>query len=163
MRKERVGQLGPPCSSVWVHLQAALFRGKRDGVLELDGLGRLTWREMIALADVLIGMVWTDLTLAEQDEIFRSYTSDTRNQRREVDRIYDCRHGSLHFLSWLTKGWPDSPGAMAGRRMLIRWLTTDRNRLCRHLRPARADPWSAGPNNFESPIRERLRTLVGEV
>ena len=146
-----------------VHLQAALFRGKHDGVLELEGLDRLTWREMIALADVLIGMVWTDLTLAEQDEIFRSYTSDTRNQRREVDRIYDCRHGSLHFLSWLTTGWPDSPGATVGRRMLIRWLSADRNRLCRHLRSAREDPWSAGPNNFESPIRERLRALAGAV
>ena len=144
-----------------VHLQAALFRGKRDGILELEGLGRVTWREMVALADVLIGMVWTDLTLAEQDEIFRLYTSDTLNQRREVDHIYDCRHGSLHFLAWLTAGWPDSPGARVGRRMLIRWLTADRNRLCRHLRPARADPWSAGPNNFESPIRERLRALAG--
>ena len=146
-----------------VLLQAALFRGKRDGVLELDGLGPLTWREMVALADVLIGMVWTDLTLAEQDEIFRLYTSDTHNQRRQVDRIYDCRHGSLHFLSWLTAGWPDSPGAMVGRRMLIRWLTADRNRLCRHLRPARADPWSACATNFESPIRERLRALAGAI
>jgi hypothetical protein len=118
---------------------------------------------MIAIADVLIGMVWTDLTLAEQDEIFRSYTSDTRDLRREEDRIYDCRHGSLHFLSWLTTRWPDSPGAVAGRRMLIRWLTADRNRLCRHLRPARADPWTWGANNFESPIRERLRALAGAV
>jgi hypothetical protein len=33
---------------------------------------------------------------------------------------------------------------MVGRRMLTRWLTADLNRLCRHLRPARADPWSAG-------------------
>jgi hypothetical protein len=144
-----------------IHLQTALYGGKRDGVLELEGLGRLTLNEMIALADVLIGMVWTDLTFAEQDEIFRSYTADTRSERREEDRIYDCRHGSLHFLSWLTTGWPDSPGAAIGRRMLIRWLTAERNRLCRHLRPASADPWTAGPSNFDPSIRQRLEALAG--
>jgi hypothetical protein len=35
-------------------------------------------------------------------------------------------------VTWLTTGWPDSPGAVVGRRMVIRWLTADRNRLCRH-------------------------------
>ncbi|MGO9264037.1 MAG: hypothetical protein ACLQBA_03975 [Candidatus Binataceae bacterium] len=43
-------------------MQAALFRGKCEGITELEGLGRLTWQEMVALADVLTGMVWTDLT-----------------------------------------------------------------------------------------------------
>ncbi len=144
-----------------VHLQTALYLGKRDGVLDLKGLGRLTWKEMVALADVLIGMVWTDFTLAEQEEIFRAYTADTRNQRQEADRIYDCRHGSLHFLNWLIAGWPDSPGALVSRRMLIRWLTAERNRICRHLRPASEGPWSMGPTNFDPSIRERLRTLAG--
>jgi hypothetical protein len=143
-----------------IHLQTALYGGKRDGVLEIEGLGRLTWKETIALADVLIGMVWTDLTFAEQDEIFRSYAADTRTQRRKEDRIYDCRHGSLHFLSWLSIGWPDSHGAAIGRHMLIRWLTAERNRVCRHLRPASADPWTAGPSNFDPSIRQRLQALA---
>jgi hypothetical protein len=129
--------------------------------VELEGLGRLTWQEMVALADVLIGMVWTDLTLVEQEKIFILYTSDPLTQPRADDAIYDCRHGSLQFLAWLTSGWPDSPGAKIGQSLLIRWLATDRNRLCRHLRAGSADPWSAGPSNFESPIRERLRALAG--
>jgi TniQ len=146
-----------------IHLQAALCRGKRDGVLDLRDLGRLTWKEMIALADVLVGMVWTDLTLGDQEKIFSAFAAGTANERREEDSIYDCRHGSLHFLCWLIAGWPDSPGAVHGRHLLIRWFTAERNRLCRHLRPASADPWCAGANNFEPSIRERLRMLTGAV
>jgi hypothetical protein len=155
-------------------MQAALLRGKCEGITELDGLGRLTWKEMVALADVLIGMVWTGLTLAEQEQIFLSYTSDPLNEPRGEDGIYDRRHGSLQFLAWLTEGWPDGPGAKVGQSMLIRWMTADgnrgmlidwltanRNRLCRHLRPPWADHWSAGPNNFEPPIQQRLRALAG--
>jgi hypothetical protein len=153
------GRSAPPHPAV-ARMQAALLRGKCTGATELEGLGRLTWREMVALTDVLIGMVWTDLTLTEQEEIFLSYTSDPSTKPRADDAIYDCRHGSLQFLAWLTGGWPDSPGAKIGQSMLIRWLTAERNRLCRHLRPPSADHWSAGPTNFEPPIVDRLRALA---
>lgn len=142
-------------------IQAALFRGKSDGLIELDGLGRFSWQELVALVDVLIGMVWTDLTLAEQQKIFLLYTSDSRNSSQEEESLFDCRHGRLRFLAWLTEGWPNSAGAKVGQSMLTRWLTADRNRLCRHLRVLDADPWTVGPSNFEPPIRERLRALVG--
>jgi hypothetical protein len=144
-----------------VRMQAALFRGKCEGVTELEGLGRLTWKEVVALADVMIGMVWTDMTLAEQEEVFLAYTSDSLTKPKAEDAIYDCRHASLRFLAWLTGGWPDSPGARVGQSMLIRWLAAGRNRLCRHLRSPRADHWSAGATNFEPPIRERLQALAG--
>lgn len=144
-----------------VRMQAAMLRGKHGGITELDGLGRFTWKEIVALADVIIGMVWTDLTLTEQEEVFLSYTSDRASNPSAEDAVFDCRHASLQFLAWLTEGWPSSPGAQVGQSMLIRWLTTDRNRLCRHLRPSPADPWTVGPNNFESSIRERLRILAG--
>ena len=144
-----------------VRMQAAMLRGKHGGITELDGLGRFTWKEIVALADVLIGMVWTDLTLAEQEEVFLSYTSDPATKPSPEDAVFDCRHASLQFLTWLTEGWPTSPGAQVGQSMLIRRLTVDRNRLCRHLRPPPADPWTAGPNNFEPSIRERLRILAG--
>jgi hypothetical protein len=138
-----------------------MLRGKHGGITELEGLGRFTWKEVVALADVLIGMVWTDLTLAEQEEIFLSYTSDPATRPRAEDAVYDCRHASLQFLAWLTESWPDSPGARVGQSMLIRWLTADRNRVCRHLRPPSTDPWTAGPNNLELSIRERLQVLAG--
>jgi hypothetical protein len=141
-------------------MQTRLLYAKRHGITGLDGLGRLTWMELVALADVIIGTLWTDLTLAEQEEIFLSYTSDPLTQPSAEDAIYDCRHRSLQFLAWLTEGWPDSAGARVGRTLLTRWLTADRNRLCRHLRSPSEDPWSAGPNNFEPSIRVRLRALA---
>ena len=116
---------------------------------------------MIALADVLLGMVWTDLTLAEQEQIFRLYGSETGNSPDGPDGVYDSRHGSLHFLAWLTERWPDSPGAMVGRDLLVRWLAADRNLLCRHLRPTSVDPWTTGPTNFEPPVAQRLAALAG--
>ena len=141
-------------------MQTAMLRGKQGGITELDGLGWFTWKEIVALVDVLIGMVWTDLTLAEQEAVFLSYTSDPATNPRAEDALFDCRHASLQFLAWLTEGWPNSPGAQLGQTMLIRWLTADHNRLCRHLRASPADPWTAGPSNFEPSIRERLRILA---
>lgn len=143
-----------------VRMQTALLRGKQVGVTELEGLGQFTWKEIVAFIDVLVGMVWTDLTLAEQEEIFLSYTSDPLTRPRAEDAAYDCRHASLQFVAWLIEGWPSSTGARVGQNLLVRWLTADRNRLCRHLRPPSADPWTAGADNFEPPIRERLRVLA---
>lgn len=143
-----------------MRIQASLLRGKSEGVTDVEGLGRFRWEEMVALADVLLGMVWTDLTLTEQERIFNLYISNSGDSAQEDDGIYDCRHGSLQFLAWLTQGWPNSPGAEIGRSMLVRWLTAHRNRLCRHLRPPGADPWSAGTTNFEPSIEQRLRVLA---
>jgi TniQ len=143
-----------------IRMQTALLRGKCEGMSELHGLGEFRWPEMIAFADVLLGMVWTDLTMAEQEQIFRLYGLETSNSRDGPDGIYDCRHGSLHFLAWLTEGWPDSAGATVGRRLLARWLAADRNRLCRHLHSTSADPWTVGPTNFEPPVARRLTALA---
>jgi hypothetical protein len=149
-----------PAHPAAVRMQTALLRGKQTGVTELDGLGRFTWKEIVALIDVLVGMLWTDLTLAEQEEIFLGYTSDPLTKPRAEDAVYDCRHASLQFVAWLIEGWPSSPGARVGQSMVARWLTADRNRLCRHLRLPSADPWTTGADNFEPPIRERLRVLA---
>jgi hypothetical protein len=143
-------------------IQTALMRGKAQGVTDIEGLGRFTWEEMVALADVLIGMLWTDLTLSEQQRIFHLYTADDAGDFAKGDNgIYHCRHGSLRFLAWLLEGWPNSQGARVGHSLLMRWLSADRNRLCRHLRPPGADPWTAGATNFEPSIQERLEVLAG--
>ena len=149
-----------PAHPTAVRMQTALLRGKQTGVTELEGLGRFSWKEIVALIDVLVGMVWTDLTLAQQEDIFLAYTSAPLTRPRAEDAVYDCRHASLQFVAWLIEGWPSSPGARAAQSMLVRWLTADRNRLCRHLRPPSADPWTTGADNFEPPIRERLRVLA---
>lgn len=144
-----------------VSMQAVLLEGKRRGVFDLTGLGSLTWKEMVALADVLLGTVWGDITLAEKEELLHAFASDALQEKPTLDGIFDRRHASLLFLAWLISGWPDSPGATVAHHLLSRWLTAERNRLCRHLHPAQEDPWTVGPNNFESPIRERLQALAG--
>lgn len=144
-----------------IRMQTALWHAKREGSVELKGLGVLTWKETVALTDVLIGMMYTHVTMAEQDQIFRLYVEEAGHPARDRDGPYETRHGSLRFLAWLIEGWPDGSGSTAGRSLLARWLMVDCNRLCRHLRPRSADPWTRGPYNFEPPIRERLRALAG--
>lgn len=124
-------------------------------------MGELTWKEIVALADVLIGMVWTDLTVAEQEQLWTQYMQVFRHEVRQPTEIFDARHDSLCFLAWLIEGWPHGAGPAVAKTLLARWLTTERNRLCKHLRPPRADPWSSGPTNFEPSIQRRLRALAG--
>lgn len=139
-------------SVVWI--QTALLRGKSAGITELRGLGCLTWEEMVTLMDVLIGMLWTYLSLAEQEEILFQYAADQLT--RSGDAIYDCRHGRLRFLAWLLQSWPNSFGTRVAQSMLTRWLANDGPRLCRELRPPSTDP-----SQFEPMVRERLRGLAG--
>ena len=109
-----------PAHPAAVRRQTALLRGKQTGVTELEGFGRFAWKEIVALIDVLVGMLWTGLTLAEQEEIFLSYTSDPLTRPRAEDAVYDCRDASLQFVAWLIEGWPSSPGARIGQSMLVR-------------------------------------------
>jgi hypothetical protein len=142
-------------------MQAALLRAKSEGIVELDGLGQLTWKEIVAFADVLSGTVWTDLTVAEQEQLWISYTHVFRHEPRQPTEIFEGRHDSLCFLAWLLEGWPQGEGPGVSKALLARWLGAERNRICRHLRPPWSDPWSSGPSNFEPLIRERLRALAG--
>ena len=131
-----------------VRLQAALLKAKSEGTVVLDGLGPLTWKEIVAFVDVLNGTVWTDLTVTEQEELWISYTHAFRHEPREPTELYEGRHDSLCFLAWLLEGWPHGAGPAAGKELLVRWFNADRNRICRHLRSSFADPWTPGPSNF---------------
>lgn len=144
-----------------VRLQAALLKAKSAGMVELDGLGSLTWKEIVALLDVLNGTVWTDLTVTDQEELWISYTHAFCHESREPTEIFEGRHDSLCFLAWLLEGWPQGEGPAAGKELIARWLSAERNRICRHLRSPLADPWTPGPSNFEPLIQKRLRALAG--
>lgn len=142
-------------------LQAVLLCGKLGGAVQLDRMGELTWKEIVALADVLIGMVWTDFTVAEQERLWIQYTQAFHQELRQPTEIFSGRHDSLCFLAWLIEDWPHGAGPAVARTLLTRWATAERNRLCRHLRPPWGDPWSTGPTNFEPSIQRRLRALTG--
>ena len=150
-----------PAVPAVMRFQAALLIGKRQGKVEFDQLGPITWSEMVALIDVLCGTVWTDLTLTEQEQLWAPYTEAFRHGSREPTEIFGSRHDSLCFLSWLLEGWPRGAGPEAAQQLLTRWLLAERNRLCRHLRSPWTDPWTVGPSNFDPLILDRLRNLAG--
>src|SRR5207247_1574432 len=105
-----------------IQLQDAMLTGKRDGITQIEGLGAFTWQEFIALADIILGMVWAHTTSDERTQILLRYEYESLNEPRRETQIYSCRHDSLRFLAWLIEGWPDSPGATIGRDMLRRGL-----------------------------------------
>ncbi len=121
----------PFSPSICSRCGTSLFlKGKERGFVDLPGIGQLTWKETIALADVLVGMVWTDTTLAERDQIFGQFIRPSPSKmRKEVD-VFHARHDSLSFLAWLLQGWPNSPGARVARDMLARWRSASRE-YCR--------------------------------
>jgi hypothetical protein len=150
-----------PAHVAAARMQAALLRGKREGATELEGLGGFTWKETIALADVLLGMVWTDLTSAERQRLFLRYQYESVKEPRQEMGIYAGRHDSLRFLAWLIEGWPGSEGAAVGRDLLERWLSGKPNRISHHLRPTwPGHPWSPGPHDIEPEVENRLRRLL---
>jgi hypothetical protein len=116
-----------------VRLQAALLNGKREGVMEIDGIGRLTWPETVALVDVLLGMFWLYVKVEDRQLMFSSFDRDVPLGATEEGGIYDGRYGSLVLLGWLIDGWPHGAGAEVGRHLLSRWFTGDRWRISRHL------------------------------
>lgn len=145
-----------------VQIQEALLRAKLDGFADIEGLGPLPWKELLSLADILIGTFWRDLTATEQAGIFLMYASDPLAQLTDHDAIHECRHGSLQFLSWLIQGWPSSPGAQVGQSLLMRWLIGALDPLHRHLPPMYGLGWNSGHGNFDQALWERLLLLVEE-
>jgi hypothetical protein len=141
-------------------LQGILLRGKVDGTTTWDGLGKLQWTDTIALIDVLIGTLWTGIDASERERIVSLYLDATRDEIRDAAGAYGHRYGSLRFLTWITSGWPDSEPAGIAKDLLKRWLESPRNRVSGHLRGTQANPWTRGPNNFETSVRERLQALA---
>jgi hypothetical protein len=150
-----------PADPAVTRFQAVLLQGKRMGHTELGRLGLLSWHEIVALIDVLLGGLWNGLTKADQQRVFETYADEGPQKMRAEDGAYGHRHGSLLLLTWLTNDWPTSAGAEVARSLLRRWLTAERNRVCRHLRSRSIDPWTLGPTNFEEPVCDRLRELAG--
>jgi hypothetical protein len=147
--------------AVRARLQDALLKGKRTGVTEIAGLGAFTWQEIVALADAILGSLWTNTTLEECKEVLLQYQFETFDAPRLEMRQYDCRHDSLLFLVWLIDGWPNSLGVSIGRDILWRSLNRPRNRLSHHVLPRwKGHPWSPGPHDFAPEIMARLRKLL---
>lgn len=144
-----------------IRLQAAMFAAKCDGTTPLPGFGRLSWQEMVALADVILGTFWNELRLEERVEVLGRVSHDLQLVGLPEGRSHDSRYGSLALLAWFLERWPYSPGSSVGIDLLTRWSIAKRNRVSRHLGvPDWHDPWNPGPHEIEPAIQARLRELL---
>lgn len=142
-------------------LQEAMFKGKRDGAVEIAGLGTFSWREFVALVDILLGTLWTHTTMEERNGILLRYEYESLEEPRPEIHFYDCRHDSLRLLAWLIDGWPNSLGSSIGRDMLWRGLNHRRNRFSHHILPRwKGHPWSPSPHDIAPEIMARLRRIL---
>jgi hypothetical protein len=152
----RYGLPEPAHPSV-IGFQRALLDGKRHGNADFSGIGRLSWKEVVALADVLIGMFWTDATSAQQQHGHGLFQKECGIPR---SLLCSTRYCDLAFFKWLTERWPHGAGSQIAMDMLERWLSGKPNRIFRHLGVNWSDPWNPGPHEIPEHIRERFRQLL---
>lgn len=112
-------------------LQQVMLSAKLEDCMDLPGLGQLTWRQFVVLADILLAGVVKWTTMEEQAQVRDLYIRSLEDSSGAG--FHDCRHGSLHFLAWLLEGWPHGIGPQVAQEMLRRWLGCDRDFASFHL------------------------------
>lgn len=99
-----------PADPAVLDLEAALVAGKCSGTVILPGIGALDWPTTMALADVLLAMVWTrrtkrqrdHLTPKLRDRLFAAIGRDLGMTDGEWEHIpWDENYGGLLLLAWL--------------------------------------------------------------
>ena len=143
-----------------LRFQAAMLDAKRRGAIDIEGIGRLSWPEFVAFADVLLGTLWIEPRLNEREQTFRSLYSEISWNPVTEGSPYGSRNGALALLAWFFQGWPYRPGPAKARQLLGRWLRAPRSRISRHLYRNRSDESDAGPHEIEETIRNRLRIVA---
>lgn len=147
-----------PANPTVLRLQESLLKGKRDGFAELPGIGRLSWQEVIALTDIVLGTFWTR---SIPDIFAHSAFLHTVLQYFECssddEKYASTRYRSLLFLAWMLEGWPDSANAQVAKGLLTQWATAPRTRVSRHLGDKWEDAWDPGPHQIEPHIQQQIR------
>jgi hypothetical protein len=138
-------------------LQAAFLQGKRTGRLELPGIGRLSWRETMALADVIQAILWTTLSGDEQERVLAKYWEEF--ELPPEGQVWVARYSSLEALAWFFQGWPRSSGSAVAMELLARWIKGNHTRVLRHPLGIWADPRESARGDLSPRIQKRLRTI----
>ena len=85
-----------------VELQDALIEGKRTGMTVLPGMGPLDWRATIALADVLLAMVWVEGANERRQRLFARIARELRPTGLDPAPLpWTANYGGLVILAWL--------------------------------------------------------------
>jgi hypothetical protein len=156
-----LGGIYTPAHPYVIRLQAAMFAAKCEGTAQLPGFGRLSWQEMVALADVILGTFWNEAPIEERQQVYWRVSRDMQLDGLAEGSSHDSRYGSLALLAWFLERWPHGPGSEVGIDLLSRWSSAKRNRVSVHLGvPDWNDPWNPGPNDIEPAIQARLREFL---
>ena len=149
-----------PAARAVIDLQAAMLAGKTNGFIELSGLGQFTWKEFVALTDILLSGVWKSTTMDERGQLFDQWAYEAADEPRDEPGLYDGRHDGLRFLAWLFQGWPDGEGAQVARLMLGRWLFGGREFSSFHFSPKWVGRDGKQANALPAVVKKRLHDLL---
>lgn len=98
------GAGGEPAHETALHVQQMLIMAKQSGRLTLPRIGDLEWSTMMALIDVLLGMVWIGTALKYRRQLFKRITNDLGLGDDQAERIpWRTNYGGLLILGWLLK------------------------------------------------------------
>lgn len=94
------GAEAEPAHPLALQLQGVLIAGKRSGRTVLPGARIVDWPTTMAVADVLLGMVWADIRRRYRDRLFARIASDLG--LGDGDKIaWSSNYGGLLILAWL--------------------------------------------------------------
>ena len=70
------------------------------GSPNFPGIGRLSWQELVALADVILGTFWNEPGNEERIEVLTRVNHGFQLDGLPEGSSYDSRYGSLALLAW---------------------------------------------------------------
>lgn len=84
-----------------LRLQRRLLRGKRHGVVRLPSGAMMAWDVAVALADELLGLVWTAPATEGRQRLYDRIASDLGiDALARLDVPWSTNYGGLLMLSW---------------------------------------------------------------
>ncbi len=127
-----------------VDMQSLLVAGKKAGALVLPGVGGVEWAVMMAVADVLLDMIWTSNDAQQRELLFNRIAREL--DLSGEDRLalsFGSNYGNLLMLDWLVTDLPQRLPATIGI-----------------LRSPRLEGLLGRHDDIDADMAERLRTIL---
>lgn len=149
-----VGGKTTPADESALRLQITLLTARRHGGVQIQGIGAMTWIELVALLDALLRMMWKPVGLPYWLE---DWHIGAELPPLRTAQCWDGRYGSLLLLAWLLDGWPHGTGAQVAIGLLARYLGERRRG---RLKPCPEGMPFAPPDPIEPPTEQRLTEIL---
>ena len=109
-----------PAARIWLVGRSSEFAHecRQDNL----SVGRLSWQELVALADVIIGTFWNEPGIEERIEVLTRVNHGFQLDGLPEGSSYDSRYGSLALLAWFLRRWPDGAGSAVAIDLLERMV-----------------------------------------